>query len=32
VRFGWESYGDQANTLWFDDLAIGASRIGCGSP
>jgi hypothetical protein len=32
VRFGWESYGDQANTLWFDDLAIGDSRIGCGAP
>jgi hypothetical protein len=29
VRFGWESYGDQANTLWFDDIAIGGTRIGC---
>jgi hypothetical protein len=32
VRFGWESYGDQANTLWFDDLAIAQERIGCGLP
>jgi len=31
LRLGWESYGDQANTLWFDDLALGAARIGCGS-
>jgi hypothetical protein len=29
VRLGWESYGDQANTLWFDDLAIGPARLGC---
>ena len=29
VRFGWESYGDQANTLWFDDIAIAGTRIGC---
>lgn len=28
-RFGWESYGVGADTLWFDDVALGASRIGC---
>jgi hypothetical protein len=29
-RLGWESYGGQASTLWFDDVALGAQRIGCG--
>jgi hypothetical protein len=29
LRLGWESYGDQAETLWFDDLAVGKTRIGC---
>jgi hypothetical protein len=28
-RLGWESYGDGADTLWFDDVALGGSRIGC---
>jgi hypothetical protein len=28
-RLGWESYGDGADTLWYDDVAVGASRIGC---
>jgi hypothetical protein len=32
VRFGWESYGNDANTLWFDDVALGTSRIGCLPP
>lgn len=31
VRFGWESYAGQADTLWFDDVAVGAARIGCGT-
>jgi len=31
VFFGWESYGNDANTFWYDDIAIGSSRIGCGS-
>jgi hypothetical protein len=26
---GWESYGGQAMTLWFDDVALDAARIGC---
>jgi hypothetical protein len=30
VRFGWESYSGQADTLWFDDVAVGGARIGCG--
>lgn len=29
ARFGWESYANQANSLWFDDLAIGHAPIGC---
>lgn len=28
-RLGWEAYGDGADTLWYDDVALGASRIGC---
>jgi Cellulose binding domain len=29
LRLGWESYGEGADTLWFDDVALGTSRIGC---
>jgi hypothetical protein len=29
LRLGWENYSNQANTLWFDDVALGESRIGC---
>ncbi|HET9654451.1 MAG TPA: lytic polysaccharide monooxygenase [Kineosporiaceae bacterium] len=29
LRLGWESYGGGADTLWYDDVAIGTSRIGC---
>ncbi|MGW5720286.1 cellulose-binding domain-containing protein [Amycolatopsis sp. NPDC003865] len=29
LRLGWESYGGDADTLWFDDVAVGSSRIGC---
>lgn len=32
AKFGWESYGADANTLWFDDIALGASRFGCDLP
>jgi hypothetical protein len=28
-RLGWESYGGGQDTLWFDDVAVGRSRIGC---
>ncbi|MBE1495220.1 hypothetical protein H4696_002320 [Amycolatopsis lexingtonensis] len=29
LRLGWESYAGDADTLWFDDVAVGGSRIGC---
>ena len=29
LRLGWESYGEGADTLWFDDVAVGNARIGC---
>jgi predicted carbohydrate-binding protein with CBM5 and CBM33 domain len=29
LRLGWEAYGDGSDTLWYDDVAVGASRIGC---
>lgn len=32
LKFGWESYGGGGNdTLWFDDIALSTTRIGCGS-
>jgi hypothetical protein len=30
ARFGWESYAGESETLWFDDIALGPTRIGCG--
>ncbi|GAA2565293.1 cellulose-binding domain-containing protein [Winogradskya consettensis] len=29
LRLGWESYGEGADTLWYDDVAVAATRIGC---
>ena len=29
VYFGWESYGGDSNTLWFDDISISSTRVGC---
>jgi hypothetical protein len=29
IGFGWESYGSDAMTLWFDDIAIASERTGC---
>jgi hypothetical protein len=29
---GWESYAGQPMTLWFDDVALDAARIGCLDP
>ena len=29
ARFGWESYGGTAANLWFDDIALSDSPIGC---
>lgn len=31
VYFGWESYGGDANTFWYDDVSISSARVGCGS-
>jgi hypothetical protein len=28
-NFGWQSYGSGAMTLWFDDVALSSSPIGC---
>jgi hypothetical protein len=28
-KMGWESYAGGDMTLWFDDVALGAERIGC---
>ncbi|KAF4452871.1 carbohydrate-binding module family 1 [Fusarium albosuccineum] len=29
IYFGWESYGGDTNTLWYDDIVIDSSRVGC---
>jgi hypothetical protein len=29
LRLGWESYGEGADTLWYDDVSASASRNGC---
>ncbi|MDT0344017.1 hydrolase [Streptomyces litchfieldiae] len=29
LRFGWESYGEGTDTLWYDDIAVGTTRTGC---
>jgi hypothetical protein len=29
VYFGWESYGNDVNTFWYDDITIAGSRVGC---
>ncbi|GII22933.1 cellulose-binding domain-containing protein [Planosporangium mesophilum] len=29
LKLGWEAYGEGTDTLWFDDVAVGSSRIGC---
>ena len=31
VRFGYEKYSGPSMQVWYDDVAIGTSRIGCGS-
>ena len=31
VYFGWESYGGDTNTFWFDDIVIGSTRGNCSS-
>ena len=29
VYFGWEAYGGDVNTFWYDDIAIASNRPGC---
>ena len=29
LRFGYESYGNDSATLWFDDIAVGTAPLGC---
>lgn len=29
VYFGWESYGGDTNTFWYDDIVISEIRVGC---
>ncbi|CAG8972276.1 hypothetical protein HYALB_00001674 [Hymenoscyphus albidus] len=29
VNFGWESYGGDVNTFWFDDIVVSGTKIGC---
>jgi subtilisin-like proprotein convertase family protein len=29
LRLGWESYGEGADTLWYDDVAVSPSQIAC---
>ncbi|KAK5116240.1 hypothetical protein LTR62_008567 [Meristemomyces frigidus] len=29
VYFGWESYAGSVDTVWYDDIVIASSRVGC---
>ena len=29
LKLGWESYGEGSDTLWYDDVVAGSTRIGC---
>ncbi|KXX78124.1 hypothetical protein MMYC01_200866 [Madurella mycetomatis] len=29
IFFGWESYGGDTNTFWYDDIVVSSSRVGC---
>ncbi|KAF2641868.1 hypothetical protein P280DRAFT_541321 [Massarina eburnea CBS 473.64] len=29
INFGWESYGGDTNTFWYDDISINSTRVGC---
>ncbi|KAK7739820.1 hypothetical protein SLS62_011209 [Diatrype stigma] len=31
VYFGWESYGGDTNTFWYDDIVVDSTRPGCDS-
>lgn len=32
LALGWEAYFGQAMTVWYDDVAVAAHRIGCSPP
>jgi hypothetical protein len=27
--FGWESYGGDTNTFWYDDIIVSSTKVGC---
>ncbi|KAG7286911.1 hypothetical protein NEMBOFW57_006411 [Staphylotrichum longicolle] len=29
IYFGWESYGGDTNTFWYDDISVSSTRVGC---
>ena len=29
INFGWESYGGDTNTFWYDDIVVASTRVGC---
>ncbi|KAF1952240.1 hypothetical protein CC80DRAFT_479871 [Byssothecium circinans] len=29
INFGWESYGGDTNTFWYDDISVSSTRVGC---
>jgi len=29
IYFGWESYGGDTNTFWYDDIVVSSTRVGC---
>lgn len=29
VYFGWESYGGDTNTFWYDDIVVSSTPVGC---
>ncbi|ORY09751.1 hypothetical protein BCR34DRAFT_515985 [Clohesyomyces aquaticus] len=29
IYFGWESYGGDANTFWYDNISVSSTRVGC---
>lgn len=29
IYFGWESYGGDTNTFWYDNISISSTRVGC---
>ncbi|OCL11091.1 hypothetical protein AOQ84DRAFT_425243 [Glonium stellatum] len=31
IYFGWESYGGDTNTFWYDDISVSSTRVGCTS-